>query len=99
MLNEYRAYLRDNPHGYWFKAKRYGWGWVPATWQGWLVLALYIAIVVANFLRIDASSHSVSDTLINFVPQTILLMLVLIGICYITGERLASPWGRSNRER
>ncbi len=27
---------------YWFKAKNYGWGWYPATWQGWLILAGFI---------------------------------------------------------
>jgi len=38
MIKEYIAYLKDNPQGYWFKAKLYGWGWDPAIWQGWLVL-------------------------------------------------------------
>lgn len=27
-------YLKDNPEGYWFKRKLYGWGWTPAKWQG-----------------------------------------------------------------
>lgn len=21
----------------WFKAKNYGWGWYPVTWEGWTV--------------------------------------------------------------
>jgi hypothetical protein len=34
---------------YWFPAKRYGWGWgLPMTWQGWLVLAAFLALVVAG---------------------------------------------------
>lgn len=45
MLKEYIEYLRDNPQGYWFKAKLYGWGWVPVKWQGWLVLVIAIALV------------------------------------------------------
>jgi len=23
---------------YWFKAKNYGLGWTPASWQGWIIL-------------------------------------------------------------
>ena len=29
----------------WFKAKKYGYGWYPATWQGWLVILVYLTIL------------------------------------------------------
>ncbi len=80
---------------YWFKAKKYGWGWMPATWQGWVVLSLFVALVVINFFRIDAHSHSASDTLINFIPETVLLTLLLIVICYKTGEK--PKWSRRDK--
>ena len=33
---------------YWFYAKQYGWGWgLPATWEGWCVMGLYLVILVA----------------------------------------------------
>ena len=33
-------------HPYWFPAKRYGWGWgVPNTWQGWVVVAVFAALI------------------------------------------------------
>ena len=44
MFKKYWQYLKDNPEGYWFKRKLYGWGWVPVKWQGWLVIAISIAI-------------------------------------------------------
>lgn len=96
-MKEYFASIKNNPRGYWFKAKRYGWGWVPAHWQGWAVLVAFIALVVMNFFRIDAQSHSVSDTLINVVPQTIVLALLLIAICWKTGERPRWQWGPPKR--
>jgi hypothetical protein len=36
--------------GYWFAQKRYGWGVVPATWQGWGVMlgVLALARVIAK---------------------------------------------------
>jgi hypothetical protein len=37
---------------YWFKRRRYGWGWVPVKWQGWLVLLGFIGIVFAAALRL-----------------------------------------------
>ena len=50
MLKEYRAYLKDNPKGYWFKRKLYGWGWTPAKWQGWCLTLLYSVLVLSLVL-------------------------------------------------
>lgn len=51
MIKEYIAYLKDNPQGYWFKAKLYGWGWAPVKWQGLLVIAISIAILNCRYIR------------------------------------------------
>ena len=59
---------------YWFKK------WYPSSWQGWLVLGVYIWFVVWDFQRIDSASHSVGDTLLNFIPDTIILTAILIFI-------------------
>ena len=88
LFKEYINYIKDNPKGYWFKAKWYGWGWTPVKWQGWLTVLIFIAILFFNFLRIDANSHSVSDTLRPFFIQTIVLVFILIYICYKKGEKL-----------
>ena len=95
LWKEYRDYVLDNPEGYWFKRKLYGWGWTPVKWQGWVVLAVFAFAIAFNFSRIDTQSHSVSDTLINFVPQTFVLVLILIGICYKKGEKPRWQWGKS----
>jgi len=54
-----RVWRRDRRSGstdrsrYWFPAKRYGWGWgLPARWQGWLVIALYVVLVGAGVVLI-----------------------------------------------
>lgn len=93
MCSRYLEYIKDNPQGYWFKAKLYGWGWVPATWQGWAVLLLFVLLMVLDFLRIDAGSHSASDTLVAFVPQTFLLAFLLLLVCYAKGEKPRWQWG------
>ena len=78
----------------WFKAKRYGWGWYPVTWQGWLILAVYIGLNVLNFLRIDGKAGSASDTLFNFLPETFALTAILLFLCYKTGEKPGWHWGK-----
>lgn len=93
VIKEYVDYLKDNPKRYWFRRKIWGWGWVPATWEGWLVLAWFVAVIVWNFFRIDSASHSVSDTLINYIPQTALALLVLVFVCIWTGEPPKWMWG------
>lgn len=83
---------KSNP--LWFKRKTYGWGWVPSSWQGWATVIIYVCLVVGNFYRIDAISHSGSDTLISFIPETIILTIILIAICLKKGEPPRWQWGR-----
>lgn len=79
----------------WFKSKNYGYGWRPATWQGWLILILFLILILANFFRIDAINHSISDLLANFIPQTVIMILALALISSITGEKAHWRWGNS----
>lgn len=99
LLKEHIEYLKNNPEGYWFKRKLYGWGWTPATWQGWLVLAVFIILITLNAFRIDFNSHSASDTLINFISQTIILGALFIWICLKKAERPRWQWGLRDEEK
>lgn len=43
----------DRPH--WFGAKSYGIGWtLPVTWQGWVVVLAFFALLLAGLRRFDA---------------------------------------------
>lgn len=78
----------------WFRAKRYGFGWTPASWEGWMILAFFVAFQVWNFLRIDATSHSNSDTIRPFIIQLALSVILLFFIANKKGEKLAWRWGK-----
>lgn len=84
---------KNSPKKLWFRAKRYGWGWQPVTWQGWAILLGYLVIMISTASRIDARSHSGSDTLIGFAIPFIALTAALIWICYRTGEKPSWRWG------
>ncbi|MGH7725639.1 MAG: hypothetical protein ACREOU_09440 [Candidatus Eiseniibacteriota bacterium] len=67
---------------YWFPAKRFGWGWgPPSTWQGWIVLLVYVVLLVSGALFFALRG---SELLV--VPFAIVLSLVLIAICSAKGE-------------
>ena len=75
---------------YWFPAKRYGWGWgFPTTWQGWLVIALYVVLIGAGAVVISPSSHpGVFATYLTF------LSFLLIAVCSAKGEPPQWRWGK-----
>src|SRR3989338_4594541 len=94
MIKEYKEYLKDNPQGYWFRARLYGWGWTPATWQGWLVLAIWFALVLFFAFTIDENSPA-REVAFTFILPVLLLTATLLRICYKKGERPRWQWGPS----
>ncbi len=59
----------------------------PASIAGWLILAVALAYAVYTFITIDNRSHSVSDTMINFVFNLLLIGLIYTVIGYFTEAR------------
>ncbi len=78
----------------WFKRKLYGFGWTPATWQGWLALLVYLGVIVLVFRKIDEASHSGSDTLFGIFIPFLILTIAFIFLCYKTGEKPRWQWGK-----
>lgn len=92
-IKYYLKYLRDNPEGYWFKRKLYGWGWVPARWQGWIVLLGYILFIVIIAYRIEGNIDKqlvLGEVALPFLFATALLIFV----CYAKGEKPRWQWGK-----
>ena len=80
--------MQANEKQKWFPAKKYGWGWgLPNCWQGWLVLAVYLALLCAGTFLIP--KHTAL-----FLAYTVVLSIVLITICYLKGEKPRWRWGK-----
>lgn len=96
MFKKYLDYLKDNPERYWFKRKVWGWGWVPATWQGWFVTFMYVAIVFLLVLSREEAVTGNPDSGSNFLVlglPIILLTALFLFITYKKGEKPKWQWG------
>ena len=78
---------------YWFPAKHYGWGWgPPSAWQGWAVIALFVALVVAGIF-VFPPQHE----LYAFILYAVALNVGLMIICWLKGEPPKWRWGNKWR--
>lgn len=76
----------------WFRAKTFGWGWYPCTWQGWAVILGFVGLDYLNYIHLVRSGLSEHDFSVRFVLETFLLVAILFVICGFTGERLGWHW-------
>lgn len=72
----------------WFRRKLYGWGWFPITWEGWLVLLVWVAIFI-DIVQKDIQQYTIE----RFV-FIILMVALLLLICFLKGEKPKWQWGR-----
>lgn len=85
--------MKKNNNKLWFKAKNYGWGWTPITWQGWAVTGLFLiyALAVSAFIG-DSFENRAGAT--SFTFFILLGMVPLFIICYKKGEKPEWRWGK-----
>jgi glucan phosphoethanolaminetransferase (alkaline phosphatase superfamily) len=69
----------------WFTRK--GIIYLPVSVIGWVIFVIAFAYAVFTFVDIDKRSHSVSDTLINFVFNLLLIGLVYTLIACFTEKK------------
>lgn len=78
----------------WFKAKRYGYGWYPVTWQGWLVTIGWVLWLVSAIDRWNvAEAEPTPMTIAFFLAEVTASVVVLITIAALTGEKARWRWG------
>jgi len=64
----------------WFRRKLYGWGWTPCTWEGWLVILLWVIFFALAMSNMD--HEWLKNLLFIFLSVAILIL-----ICYKKGEK------------
>jgi len=60
---------------------------LPSSFVGWIILLAAVSYLVWKFIDIDSRSHSVSDTLMNFAFQGLIVALTYALIAFFASER------------
>lgn len=98
MFTSYVTYLKDNPEGFWFKRKLYGWGWTPARWQGWVVIGVYVVAVLAMAFLVTVVAATPEAEAKLFLASFFILTVLLVLVTYWKGEPPRWQWGPENSE-
>ena len=77
---------------YWFKRKRYGYGYVPVTWEGWLTLAVVIVAAIIPPLVIGISE----DPPFWYFGYISTLIFSLIAFSVKKGPKMEWRWGKGD---
>ena len=96
MFKNYIAYLKDNPEGYWFKRKLYGWGWTPATWQGWLIIGALLVFIICQEMLFEFTAKGTID-IVLFLLNIFFSVVAVLLICKVKGEKPKWQWGLPKR--
>lgn len=60
---------------------------IPTSAIGWIIFFIALVYSVYIFIDIDSRSHSVSDTLINFVFNVLIIAIIYSLIAFFTSSR------------
>ena len=86
----------------WFRRKLYGWGWTPVTWEGWLVILIWVILFIPLIRKTLWFSSKSADFDVIFTPENqlknfIFILIstgILILISYLKGEKPKWQWGK-----
>ena len=84
---------------YWFRAKKYGWGWgLPLTWQGWVSFGLFAAvwlIALLTLLIVPEGTETIPTE--NIAMFVVVMVFDVFGLVYVSfkhGEQPKWRWGK-----
>lgn len=80
---------------YWFKRKRYGYGWVPANRAGWMLIGIYIlTVLLSSTILIDAPEDQISPQVVIYVAIFVISTVTTVTVTCLTGPKPKWRWGK-----
>ncbi len=72
----------------WFKNKTYGFGWTPSSWEGWLVTAVYLFVVIGMVEKLARKGA------LGNIIWIIFATLFFVWVTASYGEKPHWSWGK-----
>lgn len=91
--------MEKDPKKYLMKRRRYGWGWIPTSWQGWLFLVLQLSVIVttATFLPVKPTQPTIAE-LVRFFLIVGFSITSIILISTVTSPTPKWRWGKKDSD-
>lgn len=77
----------------WFKNRRYGYGWMPASWEGWFVFSIYAFFVLSISFSMSYFHRYTSGDWQTWSASIVIATGLLVIVARITGEKPEWRWG------
>lgn len=89
-----------NNNNFWFKRRRYGYGWIPTTWQGMVVVISFIVIIFSSSVLLlkDVPENTYQSEVGVFLALVFLSTSVLIFITSKKGPQPKWRWGKKKSD-
>ena len=89
----------SKPTEYWFKRRRYGYGWTPVTWQGWTVVIGYLVVVIGGALTlVNVPDGQITKDVGIFFVIIAVATVALIRISVTKGPKPKWRWGKDTTD-
>lgn len=87
--------MKDKPR-YWFKRRRYGFGWTPVTTAGWVTVLVFLVFIIGISAILEAVDNErfSSVKLAIYFLFTLSAIFILVGISYAKGPTPRWRWGK-----
>ena len=88
--------MTRNPKNYWFKRRRYGYGWFPVKWQGWLSVVVFLAAAIGTAFVVLPPKPQQPDAaqLSVFLGGLAIYVLAIIAVGITKGPVPHWRWGK-----
>lgn len=87
--------MKDHKKNYWFKRRRYGWGWTPVTWQGFVVFFAGLAAILLSAYQLPSKpAHPTAAQLMTSTAIFVATVIIFIIIASLKSPTPHWRWGR-----
>lgn len=77
----------------WFKRRRYGYGWTPVTWQGWVLVILTLVVAIGGAALLVILPYT-NQLLWVYLTSVITIVVLLVIVAYQKGPSPKWRWGK-----